>query len=282
MMSEMAENYRRWNHSSRENKRLREQVSLLTAEKLSAAESYAQHSTQVRESADGFLAAQLAAEEKLSVVEEENQSLRKQLTENQASLAAHMEAERLAEEAKERAERESEDLRNQLASKDAIFGALKAELEVQAVDRFKRSPAYDALLLREFERGMRQSKKFFAMQGHSNEKALRRFDESLERHMKSAVETIKRERKMWRAHCRFNRTEPHPMHLEVPSKRAFNTYYSGQKGCITGLGVEPDLGPVPGRDYGPFMPADDEEIVWPSDDEIEDEADDEGGPSTTA
>ena len=57
MMSEMAENYRRWNHSSKENKRLREQVSLLTAEKLSAAESYAQHSTQVRESADGFLVA---------------------------------------------------------------------------------------------------------------------------------------------------------------------------------------------------------------------------------
>ena len=76
MMSEMAENYRRWNHSSRENKCLREQVSILAAEKLSAAESYAQHSTQVRESADGFLAVQLAAEEKLSVVEEENRSLR--------------------------------------------------------------------------------------------------------------------------------------------------------------------------------------------------------------
>ena len=64
----------------------------------------------MRESADGFLVVQLAAEEKLSVVEEENRSLREQLTENQASLATHMEAERLAEEAKERAERESEDL----------------------------------------------------------------------------------------------------------------------------------------------------------------------------
>ena len=74
-MFEMAESYRRWNHAYRENKRLREQVSLLTAEKLSAVESYVQHSTQVKESADGFLAAQLAAEEKLFVVEEENQSL---------------------------------------------------------------------------------------------------------------------------------------------------------------------------------------------------------------
>ena len=112
-----------------------------------------------------------------------------------------MDAERLAEEAKKRTERESEDLRNQLASKDAIFGALKAELEVQAVDRFKRSPAYDALLLREFERGMRQSKKFFTMNDHSNEKALRRFDHSLQTHMEHAVETIKGERKRWKAHC---------------------------------------------------------------------------------
>ena len=123
-MSEMADSYKRWNHASKENKHLREQVSLL------AAESHAQHLAQMRESADGFLAAQLAAEEKLSAVDEENQSLQEQLAESQASLAAHIEVERLAEKAKKRAERESEDLRNQLASKDAIFGALKAELEV--------------------------------------------------------------------------------------------------------------------------------------------------------
>ena len=75
MMSEMADSYKHWNHASKENKRLREQVSLLAAEKLSAAESHAQHFTQMRESADGFLAAQLAVEEKLSAAEEENQSL---------------------------------------------------------------------------------------------------------------------------------------------------------------------------------------------------------------
>ena len=113
---------------------------------------------------------------------------------------------------------------------------MRVELEVQAVDRFKRSPAYDALLLREFERGMRQSKKFFAMKDHSNEKALRRFDRSLEQHMENAVEMIKGERKRWKAHCRFNRTEPHPMHLEVPTKRAFNTYYSGRRGALLVLG----------------------------------------------
>ncbi|KAK0596415.1 hypothetical protein LWI29_015485 [Acer saccharum] len=181
---------------------------------------------QLRESADGYLSAQLATEEKLNTAEEEIRLLREQLSANQESLAARFKAERLAEEAKEKAEREALDLRNQLSSHEVILNDLKAVLEVEAVDRFKRSPAYDALLLREFEKGMRQSKKFFAMKDHSNEKALKRFD----------------------------RTEPHPMHLEIPSKRVFNTYYSGQKGSFSGSGAEPDLGPVAGRDYEPFMP----------------------------
>ncbi|KAK0594154.1 hypothetical protein LWI29_010604 [Acer saccharum] len=68
---------------------------------------------------------------------------------------------------------------------------------------------------------MRQSKKFFAMKDHSNEKALKRFD----------------------------------------SKRVFNTYYSSQKGSFSGSGAEPDLGPVTGRDYEPFMPEGDEEVT---------------------
>ena len=75
MMSEKADSYKHWNHASRENKRLREQVSILVAEKLLAAEFHAQRLTQMRESADGFLAAQLATEEKLSAAEEENQSM---------------------------------------------------------------------------------------------------------------------------------------------------------------------------------------------------------------
>ena len=61
------------------------------------------------------------------------------------------------------------------------------------------------------------------------------------------------------------------MHLEVPTKRAFNTYYSGQKGSLTASCDELDLGPVSGRDYWPFMLEGDEEIVWPSKDETDDE-----------
>ena len=153
---------------------------------------------------------------------------------------------------------------------------MKVVLEVEAVDRFKRSPAYDAFLLREFEQGMRQSRKFFAMKDHSNDKALRRFDKSLQLHMDDAVSSIKEQIKHWKAHCRYTRTNPHPMHLEIPSRRAFNTYFSGRKGSFSGSGAEPDLGPVAGRDYESFMPEEDEVVVWPSEDEIGDD-DEDGG-----
>ena len=117
---------------------------------------------------------------------------------------------------------------------------------------------------------MQQSKKFFAMKDHSNEKALKRFDKSLKLHMVSAVGSIKEQIKWWKTHCHYTMTEPHPMHFEVPTKRAFNTYYFSRKGNFTGFSNEPDLGPVFDRDYGSFMPEGDEEIVWPSEDEIYD------------
>ena len=278
----MAANYRRGTSSAKEIKNLREQVSRLAAEKHSAEESYNQRLAQMRESADGSLAARLAAEEKLHAAENDIRALRRHLSANQDSLTASMKSQRKPEEAKSKAEQELDDLQNELASKDAILAAMKDELEVQAVDRFKRSPAFDALLLREFERGMRQSKKFFAMRDHSNDKALKRFNRNIDDHMKRAVDTIKKERKLWRAHCRFNRTEPHPMHLEVPTKSAFNTYYSGVKGNVVGLGVEPDLGPIAGRDYEPYMSAGEEDLVWPSEDEIDEEDTEEDDPPANA
>ncbi|KAK0580077.1 hypothetical protein LWI29_036032 [Acer saccharum] len=227
MLSELADNYRRGNFLSRDVKRLRERASILAAEKLSTKETHSQQLAQLRESADGYLSAQLTAEEKLNTAEEEIRLLREQLSASQESLAARFEAKRLAEEAKEKAEREALDLRNQLSSHEVILNDLKAVLEVEVVDRFKRSPAYDALLLREFEKGMRQVKKFFAMKDHSNERALRRFD------------------------------------------------------SFSGSGAEPDLGPVAGRDYEPFMPIEDEEVIWPSEEEIEDEEDSEGPPAAS-
>ncbi|KAK0586310.1 hypothetical protein LWI29_004793 [Acer saccharum] len=112
MMSELAENYKHGNKASREIKRLREQASILAAEKPSAKESHAQQLAQLRESSDGHLSAQLAAEEKLSAAEEEIRSLKEHLSASQESFAARLEAERVAEEAREKAEHEALDLRN--------------------------------------------------------------------------------------------------------------------------------------------------------------------------
>ncbi|KAK0594828.1 hypothetical protein LWI29_001006 [Acer saccharum] len=155
MMSELAENYKYGNKVSREIKRLRVQASVLAAQKLSTEESSAQQLAHIKESADGHLSAQIAAEEKLSAAEEEVCLLKEQLSASQESLTARLEAKRIAEEAKERAEHETQDLRSQLSSRELIFDNLKAVLEAEAVDRFKRSPIYDALLLCEFEHGMR-------------------------------------------------------------------------------------------------------------------------------
>ena len=71
------------------------------------------------------------------------------------------------------------------------------------------------------------------------------------------------------------------MHLEVPTKHGFNTYYSGKKGSLSSSGDELDLGPVSGRDYGPFMLERDAEITWPFEDEVEDEEDSEGPPAAS-
>ena len=155
MMSEMASTYRRANKALSDNKRLQKTISRSAAEKLSVEESHAQQIARMQEFADSSLATQLAAEEKLLAAEEQIKLLKEQLADSQDALVAHMEGESLANEAKEKAERESKDLRHQQATQDLLMNDLKAVLEVEAVDRFKRSPAYDALLLREFERGMR-------------------------------------------------------------------------------------------------------------------------------
>ena len=56
---------------SKDVRRLQEQTSTLVAEKLSMEENHTQQLAQLRESADGYLSAQLAAEEKLGAAEEE-------------------------------------------------------------------------------------------------------------------------------------------------------------------------------------------------------------------
>ena len=66
------------------------------------------------------------------------------------------------------------------------------------------------------------------------------------------MSSIKGQIKRWKAHCRYTRTDPHLMHLEVPSKCAFNTYFSGRKCSFSGSVAETNLGPVASRDYEPL------------------------------
>ncbi|KAK0572343.1 hypothetical protein LWI29_030181 [Acer saccharum] len=71
LLSELADNYKRGNFLSKDVRRLQEQTSTLATEKLSMEENHTQQLAQLRESVDGYLSAQLAAEEKLGAAEEE-------------------------------------------------------------------------------------------------------------------------------------------------------------------------------------------------------------------
>ena len=69
--------------------------------------------------------------------------------------------------------------------------------------------------------------------------------------------------KVRHAYCRSKGKAPHPMHLEMPTESAFSTFHACQKAGIDG--EEPDVGPVPGKDYSAWMDDADDEIVWPFD-----------------
>ena len=72
--------------------------------------------------------------------------------------------------------------------------------------------------------------------------------------------------KEWRAYCRSKGKMPHPMHLKVPTASVFSTFHSCQKAGING--EDPDVGPVPGKDYSAWMDDGEDEIIWPSDDSL--------------
>ncbi|MDK0698809.1 hypothetical protein P5E74_14320, partial [Clostridium perfringens] len=78
------------------------------------------------------------------MAEEQVRALRDQLSSSQDALVR---AEQNAEDAKASYERRIEDLGQQALTVKSLSKEARLELEIQGVDRFKRSPAYDALLL---------------------------------------------------------------------------------------------------------------------------------------
>ncbi|KAK0573858.1 hypothetical protein LWI29_014653 [Acer saccharum] len=96
---------------------------------------------------DQCLARQMEAEQRASSAAEEVRTLQDQLSSTQEAL---LRSEQNAEDAKSSYECRIDDLERQALSVESLSKEARLELELQNVDRFKRSPAYDVLLLHEF------------------------------------------------------------------------------------------------------------------------------------
>ena len=149
----------------------------------------------------------------------------------------------------------------------SLLKEARLELEIQGVDHFKRSPAYDALLLWEFQRGMVSAGEFFKMKNRAIDWARANWSLSIKKHVDTSLESLRIQMKEWRAYCRSKGKAPHPMHLEVPTADSFSTFYACEKAGIDN--EKPDLGPIPGTDYSAWVDDEEEDvIVWPSDDSL--------------
>ena len=143
----------------------------------------------------------------------------------------------------------------------------RLKLEIQGVDRFKRSPAFDALLLWEFHRGMVSAREFFNQKNRATDQARTNWSLSIKKHVDTSLESLRVQMREWRAYCRSKGKTPHPMHLEVPTAESFSTFYACEKAGINN--ERPDLGPVPGTDYSAWMDDNEEDVIlWPSDDSL--------------
>lgn len=212
---------------------------------------------------DQCLARQLEAEQRASLADEQVGALRDQLSSSQDAL---LRAEQNAEDAKASYERRIEDLGQQALTVKSLSKEARLELEIQGVDRFKRSPAYDALLLREFQRGMVSAGEFFGMKNRATDRARTNWRLSIKKHVDTSLDSLRVQMKQWRAYCRSKGKLPHPMHLEVPTADSFSTFYAAQKAGIDG--ENPDVGPTPGIDYSDWMDDEEDVIVWPTDDSL--------------
>ena len=67
----------------------------------------------------------------------------------------------------------------------------RLELEIQVVNHFKRSLAYDALLLREFQRGMVSTGEFFNMKNRATDRARANWSLSIKNHVDMSMESLR-------------------------------------------------------------------------------------------
>ncbi|KAK0596867.1 hypothetical protein LWI29_019769 [Acer saccharum] len=213
---------------------------------------------QLKESEDHCSRAELARQE-----EARSSEMLDQLSSTREAL---LRAEQNAEDAKSAYERRINDLECQALTAKELSKGSRLEVELQSVDRFKRSPAYDALLLREFQRGMVSAGEFFKQRNRATDRARANWSLSIRKHVDTSLESLRIQMKEWRAYCRSKGKTPHPMHLEVPTAESFSTFYASERASFSN--EIPDLGPVPGTDYSHWMDDEEDVIIWPSDDSL--------------
>ena len=104
---------------------------------------------------------------------------------------ALLQAEQAAEDVKSIYERRIEDLERQALTVKSLSKEARLELEIQGVDRFKRSPAYDVLLLREFQRGMVLAGEFFNQKHRAIDRARTNRSLSIKKHVDTSLESLR-------------------------------------------------------------------------------------------
>ncbi|TXG72764.1 hypothetical protein EZV62_001343 [Acer yangbiense] len=94
--------------------------------------------------------------------------------------------------------------KSELAKNNAFLHAMR-ELELRVVDRYKKSPAFDAFIYREYYNEMNVAHDFYSAKKRATEK------------------------KDWRAHCRQAHVDPLPMHLEMVGESTALTFFARNK-----------------------------------------------------
>ena len=147
---------------------------------------------------DQCLARQMEAEQSASFAAEEVKTLQDQLSSTQDAL---LQAEQNAEDVKSSYECRIEDLERQALTVKSLSKEARLELEIQGVDHFKRSSAYDALFLREFQRRMVSAGEFFKMKNRVTDRAKANWSLSIKKYVDTSLESLRIQMKEWRAYC---------------------------------------------------------------------------------
>ncbi|KAK0599949.1 hypothetical protein LWI29_010099 [Acer saccharum] len=118
----------------------------------------------------------------------------------------------------------------------ALFKEARVELELQAVNHFKRSPAYHAMMLRELHQGFITTRHFFRKRDRTTLIALYKWDMSIERHKEDVLEVVKGQR------------------VQCDKVGIF--------------GEDPNAGLMPSSDYSQYIVDEPDDIVWPTFDDL--------------